>query len=118
MGNFDESIMPEGGTFITKRYGCRILTLLRNSQTRNLQKLLLRPWSIGGAMMWRTDALSEGIKISHSESRGTWFTVGFWCFMISLRDSMILDGLYGVSYISCFSDLPELFTRNQVPDAS
>ena len=33
-------------------------------------------------------------------------------------DSMILCVIYGVSDISCFSDLPELFTRNQVPDAS
>ena len=36
----------------------------------------------------------------------------------AVGDSMILCVIYGVADISCFSDLPELFTRNQVPDAS
>lgn len=43
---------------------------------------------------------------------------GIWGLTILRSDLMILHVIYGVSDISCFSDLPELFARNQVPDAS
>ena len=38
----------------------------------------------GGMTMWRAKALALDIKITHSESRGTWFTAGDFRFMMQL----------------------------------